>query len=411
MVVSTDARVAGGSPAVGSRLGSFELTQPAGSWGGQARFQARGAADTAHAGVEALAIVCSLAGADRPRIDATVARVKSVAALRHERLAPVLEHGAWQGGVYLIQVLPGTETLAGRLGRQGALPPSDALATLERLAAGLDAAAAAGVPHGDVRLANIWLQEDGSPLLGGFLISPTAAPSAAGDAVNLAAVVASLLSGSQVPPPANGAQAAWDPPFGLPEVLRTAIARGIDPDASKRYPSAGIMAAAVREAVNAAVADQVAGAWVAIEHRDYAMAQMLCEAALRLRPNDPNIAALLHHTSAHAIGGNGSSASPLDFSSFTLGKDEPAAVSVSPAGPVPPTGSAPSEPAMPRWPSALAGDGPDLSGLPPELAALFTPPAIETKPAGTNSWAMLIMGIIIMVVMGVVAVLIALTYG
>jgi serine/threonine-protein kinase len=430
-------------PMVGSRLGSFTLTRPAGTWGGQARFQALGAAGTPHDGVEALVVACLLAGAERARLEATVARVKAITALRHEFLAPIVEAGGWDGGIFLAQVVPGEETLAGRLGRQGGYGPVEAAALVQGLAAALDAAAAAGVPHGDVRLANVWLRSDGRPLLGGFLIAPTD-PTATADIESLAVVLASLLAGRQVtPPPATGDGSGpgpvWDPPVELPEVVRATIGLALHPDPTKRYPSAAALVAAYRASLTAAVASQVAGAWEAIERRDYVMAQMLCDAALRISPDNREIAALLLHVRTNVPGAGAPPTldfSAIDFSTLPGPGGLPAADPLAspaalespglPASPGSPGSiGLPASPGSPGSPGSVAPLGSAsslgtmhdpsgrlaaLSTLPPELAAMLTSPQPETKPVSGNAWMTLAIGMVILIGLTLIVAMIGLSY-
>jgi hypothetical protein len=387
-VVSTQAPVSGAAPAVGGTLGSFELVERAGAWESQTRFRARGRAGTSHAGAEALVICRALAPAEKLQADAILDRLQRLASLRHEAIAPVFEVGGWEDGVYVAHSWPGPQTLAGRLGQVGGLPLARVVPVLEALASALDAAAAGGVAHGDVRLANVWQRGDGRPLLGGFRLVPGEEVTAANDASGLAAVAASLLAGKPIAVVPAGAEVPpeqrWDP-FGLPEAVRLALGRGFGADPAARYPSAGVLAEAVREATAVAVKVQVAGAWDAIERRDYPMAQMLSEAALVLQPTDPEIARLVQHVRTHTVGNLPVSAFDFAAPLALAGEDE----TERPSAPLPP-------------PSASAISAvPGLSDLPPELAALLAPPPpSNTNP--THSWMMLALGMVLLFLMTLV---------
>jgi hypothetical protein len=232
-----------------------------------------------------------------------------------------------------------------------------------------------------VRLANIWRRRDGRPLLGGFRLVPSPEASAAEDAAGLAAVAASLLAGKVIAVVRPGVEISpeqiWDP-FGLPEVVRTALARGFGADLTARYPSAGALATAVRESIAAAVTIQVTGAWDALERRDYVMAQMLSVAAHALRPDDVQIAKLVQHVRTFSVGT--AAISPFDFDAaprFDLDGVElerPAGFAI--------------------VPEAIKDEIPGLKDLPPELAAILAPPEITTKPKSTNSWMMMVMGMV-----------------
>jgi hypothetical protein len=383
-VVSTQAPVSDAAPAVGSTLGSFELVERAGAWDGQTRFQARGGAGTAHAGAVALVICRPLSPTDKLQADAILDRLQRLASLRHEAISPVFEVGGWEGGVYVAHSWPGPETLAGRLGQEGGLPLARVVPIVDALADALDAAATGGAPHGDVRLANVWRRRDGRPLLGGFRLVPGKETTAANDAAGLAAVAASLLAGKPIAVVAPGADAGpdqhWDP-FGLPEGVRIVLDRGFGADLAVRFPSAGALAGAVQAATEAAVKIQVAGAWDAIERRDYPMARMLSEAARSLRPEDPEIARLVQYVRSHTVGNLPISAYDFEAPPDVAGGGE----AVRPSAP-------------PALPESVVSAVPGLSELPPELAALLAPPPPTTMNP-TRSWMMLALGMLLLFIL------------
>jgi hypothetical protein len=395
-VVSTQAPVSGAPPAVGSTLGTFELVEQVGSWGGQARFRARGRDGTANAGAEALLVARPLSAAERSNPEPMLTRLQRLAALRHELIAPVFEVGGWEGGVFLAHSWPGSETLAGRLGQDGALPLPRVLPLLDGLAGALDAAAGVGAIHGDVRLANVWRRRDGRPILGGFSLVPIAGASPAADAAGLAAVAASLLAGKPIAVASPGAEVPpeqrWDP-FGLPEVVRMALARGFGPDLAARYASAGALAGTIQDSVASAAAIQVAGAWEALERRDYPMAQMLSDAAHALRPDDLQIAKLVLHVRTFSVGS--AAISPFDF-------DAPARLDLDGVALERPGGQV-------VMPSASAYEIPGLKDLPPELAAILAPPIPTTSKSAQNPWAMMGVGLAFLFVMTIIVAMLAMS--
>lgn len=394
------AGMVGEPPIVGSRLGSFELIAPAGRWGGQARFEGRAAADGAHAGVTALVIAAPIAGETPARINASVARLRVIAALRHDALLPVAETGAWEGGLYVAHVLPGDLTLAARLEREGPIRPAEVAVSISRLAAALDTAHAGGVPHGDVRADNVWIGGDGRPLLGGFVLAASDDLTAAADAAGLATLAAAMLTGRHGAAAVAGdpVPALWDGPWGLPAVVRESVQRGLDPDPARRYLSAGAFAAAFASAIDAVVASQIAGVWEAMERRDFAMAEMLCEAAIGLRPGDGELALLQLHVRTNA--GNGPSSLVYPMADAADAGQLPTLL--------PPTGGGSADPSVSSARSAATLPG-EIESLPPELATLLAMPSRqEHSPA--NAWIALVTGMAVLLALMFFAALLAMSY-
>jgi serine/threonine-protein kinase len=94
---------------------------------------------------------------------------ESLGAVRHPAVVPILDHGESEGRGYLAMRLARDGTLADRIAA-GPLPPEEALRVVAAVAAGLDAAHAAGLVHRDVTPANILLDPDG-PWLADFGIA------------------------------------------------------------------------------------------------------------------------------------------------------------------------------------------------------------------------------------------------
>jgi len=104
--------------------------------------------------------------------------------LKEGRLAASLNHpnctyvfGAWElDGRLVIGMELMRETLADRLKTGGAMPPALAVDAILQVVAGLDAAAAAGILHRDVKPSNCFVDEEGRVEIGDFGISISAHP-------------------------------------------------------------------------------------------------------------------------------------------------------------------------------------------------------------------------------------------
>lgn len=100
------------------------------------------------------------------------------AAFRHPNVLTVLDHGEHLGLPYLVTELVQSEPLAERLGARR--PLGEVIRILRPIAAGLDAAHAQGLVHGDLRPSAIGIMPDGTPILTGFGLSTGAAGADAG---------------------------------------------------------------------------------------------------------------------------------------------------------------------------------------------------------------------------------------
>jgi serine/threonine protein kinase len=82
------------------------------------------------------------------------------AGLKHPNILPVHDAGEVSGHLYLaMQFVPGGD-LGHKIIREGAVPPTQAIAILEQMAAALDAAHAAGLVHRDFKPGNVLLDGD-----------------------------------------------------------------------------------------------------------------------------------------------------------------------------------------------------------------------------------------------------------
>jgi serine/threonine-protein kinase len=183
---------------------------------------------------------------------------------------------------YLVMELVPGETLAQRLERTGPLPPAEAIAVLEQIAAALDAIHAAGIVHRDVKPSNVMLQPDGRVKLMDFgiarlhddtMITRTGAiigspaymspeqamgqpATAASDRWALAALAYIALTG-QLPFQGGNIPAVLHQviygtfaplPASVPEALAGVFEQALAREPAARYPTAVALADALRRA-------------------------------------------------------------------------------------------------------------------------------------------------------------------
>ena len=212
---------------------------------------------------------------------------EALGSLRHPAVVPILDRGESEGRGYLAMALARGGTLSERLA--GApLDPREGVALVAAIAAGLDAAHAAGLVHRDVTPGNILLDDDGpwladfgiarrddaTAMTGDGVLIGTAgylAPeviaggraAAEADRYALAAVAFEALTG-RPPFEADGAAAllyahlhravprasALRP--GLPRALDAALARGLAKRPEDRPPSAAALAGSLGRALGPA---------------------------------------------------------------------------------------------------------------------------------------------------------------
>ena len=161
--------------------------------------------------------------------------------------------GDWEGQAYAVMDYLPRGSLEERLQQEGAQPPNQVMVWIEQAAATLDAAHEAGIAHGDVKLANLFLDAWGDVQVGDFGAAgalPVAEGSPAGDRYALTIVAFELLSGRRRPASPEQVSAAN---ASLPRELDSVFAIALAQDLTDRYGTCAEFAAALRAAYANAV--------------------------------------------------------------------------------------------------------------------------------------------------------------
>jgi Protein kinase domain len=234
-------------------------------------------------------VAVKLIAAERASDDAFRSRFEResrlTASIEHPNVIPVYAAGEDGGVLYLVMRFVGGTDLRSLLRREIRLRPERAVAIVAQVAAGLDAAHAAGLVHRDVKPANVLIDEGGHVYLSDFGITRTVdgdtrltdsgdwvgtvdfmAPEhlqgrdtdARSDVYALGCVLYTALTGT---PPFRRDTAAQTisahlherPPQpsrteGVPEAFDRVIARALAKEPAGRYPSAGDLARAATAA-------------------------------------------------------------------------------------------------------------------------------------------------------------------
>ncbi|MGS2805714.1 protein kinase domain-containing protein [Nocardia sp. MW-W600-9] len=215
---------------------------------------------------------------------------QAAAKLAEPHVIPIHDWGVIDGVLFIdMRLVPGTD-LRTVLHAGGPMSPDRAVAVVEQIAAALDAAHAGGLVHRDVKPANILVTPADFAYLADFGIAHTEGDSAVtqagmamgsyiymaperfdvgpishrADVYSLACVLHECLTGASPFPAASmsvliRAHLSEVPPrpseilHGLPTTLDEVIARGMAKDPADRYPSAGALAVAARDALAAAM--------------------------------------------------------------------------------------------------------------------------------------------------------------
>jgi serine/threonine-protein kinase len=166
-------------------------------------------------------------------------RIGDLASLAHPKLVQIHEWGEVDGQYYIdTELLDGTDLRT--ILRGGAVPAVRAIEIVESVASALDAAHRIGLVHGDVQPENIFVQRSGQVcLLNLGLAHDPGTPAV--DIRGLACVLYECLTGRW---PSGASTLADD---GIAPALVPVLTRGISPDGSDPFASAGelVEAAAV----------------------------------------------------------------------------------------------------------------------------------------------------------------------
>jgi tRNA A-37 threonylcarbamoyl transferase component Bud32 len=157
--------------APGSRLGGFLLTRVLGT-GGQATVWV--AHDEALGRDVAVKVFRGDASTDGENVERLRREARSLAALKHENVLPVLQWGEHDGHPFI--VLPFIEggTLEQAMATRGRMPWAEARPILRDVAAAMEAAHALCIVHRDIKPSNVLLERDsGRALLSDFGIALT----------------------------------------------------------------------------------------------------------------------------------------------------------------------------------------------------------------------------------------------
>lgn len=146
-------------------------------------------------------------------------------------LVPVRAAFEDHGTAYLAMPVVDGSSLAGLIAAHGALPAEGVESLVQRLAAALARAHAAGVVHGAIDPTHVLIDDGGEPTLIGFGSAALAAPDPAADIRGLAAVALTALHGAPPEDPAGHG------PVAYAARLEAALAAGSARDAAQRPAS------------------------------------------------------------------------------------------------------------------------------------------------------------------------------
>lgn len=111
--------------------------------------------------------------AERPGfLDRLRSTLTQVTRMRHQGVLPILRFGTFDGRTCVATTLVSGGTLRDRLRAEGRLEPHRAVALLRRVAGAVHTANESGIVHRDLCPGNIFFNESGESLLGGFGTAP-----------------------------------------------------------------------------------------------------------------------------------------------------------------------------------------------------------------------------------------------
>src|SRR5438874_740866 len=109
----------------------------------------------------AVKVLSESLGADAKFVERFRREARAAAGLSHPNVAGIFDYGEDGDTPFMVMELIEGETLAGRLRREGGLPPAEAARIASEIASALQAAHDAGVVHRDVKPANVMLTPRG----------------------------------------------------------------------------------------------------------------------------------------------------------------------------------------------------------------------------------------------------------
>jgi serine/threonine-protein kinase len=158
------------APAAGRQVGPFRL----------GRILAEGGSSTVHVATmepthaqEVALKVLAPELTERPGfLDRLRSTLTQVTRMRHQGVLPILKFGTFDGHTCVATTLVSGGTLRDRLQADGRMEPPRALALLRRVAGAVHTANESGIVHRDLCPGNIFFNESGESLLGGFGTAP-----------------------------------------------------------------------------------------------------------------------------------------------------------------------------------------------------------------------------------------------
>ena len=193
---------------------------------------------------------------------------KIAASIDHPNVVPIYSAGEAAGRLYVVMAYVGGGTVSDALFTRGPLDPARAIEVIEQIAAALDAAHARGLVHRDIKPGNVLIDErTGRVLLSDFGIAKaltdqeltdsrmlgsarymapertraTILSEIPADVYSLGCMLWDLLAGTERPD--------LQTVPGVSRALAEVVARATDAEPTARYPSAGHLARAARDAL------------------------------------------------------------------------------------------------------------------------------------------------------------------